>query len=340
MSVELIADGVIELIKKNIIAKTDLLHDANVGSSVINVKNAYRFKKDEEISIIDWGYNDSSHPHYQIFEYAKIKEVNDTRTITLYDDLNDSWLVSDNAFIQKTIGHSPLYEDNVFYGDREVIPVNDIAITVEPASLSNDWIYIQGGLSEEYRLRLMIYGKAITVEEGRRILDRYSWSVYSLLNRNIHINLNDFFTPLLKDYEIGDTEIVIEDTPENRDKFLPSVGNIRDYLVQDNNGISCWARVKNVVYDNDLIYLEISTMNKNFLLTEFATIRKMGRYVYDSRADSINYGQVSKGSAFLRASEINWFGKKVNEHIFPQTSDNIEDFEEKTPYNESSSSGN
>jgi hypothetical protein len=331
MSIELIVDGIIDLIKKNLIAKTDLLLDASAGDTIINVKNAYRFHKDEEIVLIDWGYNNEDHQHYQIFEYAEIKRIIDTKHIELKSSLSDNWLLSDNSFVQKTIGHSPLYEDNVLYGDREVVPIEDIAITVEPSSLSNEWIYIQGGLSEDYKVRIVIYGKATSMEEGRRTLDRYSWALYSLLNSNIHIDVNDVDTPLLVNYASGSNTVVIEDTPENRENFVV-VGNTdaAPYILQDNLRASCWFRVSNVSYSGGFIYLTINpTMGNNFTLSEFAVIRKKGMYIYDSRADSVNFGQVSKGSAFLRASEINWFGKRVNEHIFPQTSDGVNNFEQK-----------
>ena len=58
--------------------------------------------------------------------------------------------------------------DNVYYGDREVIPSTDMAIAVEPLSLSNEWIYLQGGLSEEYRVSIIVYGKDVETEEGMK----------------------------------------------------------------------------------------------------------------------------------------------------------------------------
>ena len=93
MSIELIVDGIIDLIKKNLIAKTDLLLDASAGDTIINVKNAYRFHKDEEIVLIDWGYNNEDHQHYQIFEYAEIKRIIDTKHIELKSSLLDKFKV-------------------------------------------------------------------------------------------------------------------------------------------------------------------------------------------------------------------------------------------------------
>lgn len=339
MSIEYITDGIIDLIKKNLIAESKITSDINAGDTVISVYNAYRFHADEEIVIIDYGYTVSGHVHYNLFEYAKIKSVNSTTSITLRDPVQSDWTLADQSFIQKTIGHSPLYADNVLYGDREVIPVDDIAITVEPVSLSNDWLYLQGGLNEEYRLRIMIYGKSIETDEGRRILDRYSWAVYSLLNSNIHLEVNGYDTPLMNDYSAGDNILIIEDTPENRENFV--VKDNTDYSLQDNITGSCalGIRIVDVRYEGGLIFIEISPADGNdYHLSEFAVFRRLGMYIYDSRVDSINYGQVSKGSAFLRASEINWFGKKINEFKFPQTSDGLKNFDRVEDNSSSSSS--
>lgn len=343
MSVELIADGIIDLIKKNIIAKTDVISDVSVGDSVVSVYNSYRFHPGEEIVLIDYGYNSQGHIHFNVFEYAKIKYIENTNSIVLESPTQGEWKVSDKAFIQKTIAHSPLYENNVFYGDRDVVAVDDIVITVEPVSLGNDWIYIQGGLSEEYRVKIMIYGKSIETEEGRRILDRYSYAVYSLLNSNIHIDLNDYETPLVNDYLAGTFQVVIEDTPLNREKFVVSPRAC--YRMQDNEGATCFFRIIDRVISGGLIHLSIgdsgglaSPITESFFLSDFAVIRAIGEYIYDSRVDGIQYGQVSKGSAFLRASELNWFGKKVNDHLFPQTSDGVDDFEKISEGSSSSSS--
>ena len=327
MSIEIITDGIIDIIKKNIIAKTNVTADVTTGDIVVNIVNAYRFNADEEIVLIDWDYNDADSPHYHIYEYAKIKTVNNTHAITLQNAVVGDWTLANNSFVQKTIGHSPLYEDNVLYGDREVIPVDDIAITVEPVSLSNDWIYIQGGLNEEYRIRIMIYGKDIDVDEGRRILDRYSYSVYDLLNNNIHLDVNNYSTPLIHSYVANSSSVVISDTEKNREEFIVTVGEVADYQLQDNLGVSCWFKITNVSQGGGLLHLTIAkTFDTTFELSEYAVITKIGRYIYDSRADNVEFGKVAKGSAFLRAAEINWFGKRVYEHTFPQTSDGVDNF--------------
>jgi hypothetical protein len=332
MSIEIITDGIIDLIKKNIIAKTDVTSDVSIGDTTVSVYNSYRFHAGEEIVLIDYGYNQPGHVHYNSFEYARIKNVNNTNSITLYSPVNSNWEISQKTVIQKTIGHSPLYEDNVLYGDREVIPIDDIAITVEPLSLGNEWMYIQGGLNEEYKLRIMIYGKSILSDEGRRILDRYSYAVYSLLMRNLHMDINDYDTKLITDVVEGGSVVIIENNEKNRNIFLVSTASGDPchpyiYKVQDNLGITSRIQITNRLINGATIELTLSEpLPKDFNVAEFAALIRCGIYIWDSRVDSINYGQVSKGSAFLRASEISWFGKSINEHVFPQTSDGLDNF--------------
>lgn len=327
MAIEIITDAIIDVINKNMIAKTNVTSDVTTGDVLVQVENSFQFANNQEIVLIDYGYNSPGHIHYQIFEYAKVLEVNNTTTITLTTSVEGNWLLSDNAFIQKTIGHAPLYENNVFYGDREVIPLDQMAVAVEPVSLSNDWIYIQGGLSEEYRLKVLIYGRDIKFEEGRRILDRYSDAIYQLLLNNIHLEIDNVHTPLVVDYVPPSTTITIADTPYNRANFTVNAAtDPYDYQMQDNEGASCWFHINSIAYGVGTMILTVDPVfDSSFAVADFAILKKWHRveYIYDSRVDSITYGQVSKGEAFLRASELSWFGKKVNEHTFPQRSNRV-----------------
>lgn len=342
MPITEVVDGVINLIKQNIIAKTNVTANVIAGDTTVSVENSYKFNDNEEIIFVDWGYNDPTSPHYQVYEYSKIKKINNTHSLTLTSAVESSWLTSNQAFIQKTIGHSPLYENNIYYGDREVIPSDDMAIAVEPESLSNEWIYIQGGLSEEYRLKIMIYGKTIETEDGRRILDRYSDAVYSLLIDHIHLPVGSYYTPIISDVNSGDSVIIIEDNADNRENIVLS-STLEDedsYTLQDNTHAACgYYKVTNITYGGGIMRVTISpAVGSNFLMSEFGIFRKIGTYIYDSRADNASYGVVSKGSAFLRASEISWWGKRVNDISFPQIMKGGDNFVEKEENTSSSSS--
>ena len=113
MPITEVVDGLIDLIQENLIAKTNLISSALTGQVLINVENSFNYNDGEEVVIVDYGYNDTSSPHYNLYERVVIKEVNNTHWITLdevIEDPNGGWLLSEDAFIQKAIGHSPLYD--------------------------------------------------------------------------------------------------------------------------------------------------------------------------------------------------------------------------------------
>ena len=63
-----------------------------------------------------------------------------------------------------------------------------------------------------------------------------------------------------------------------------------------------------------------------FKVSEFAILKRVGRYIYDSRVDNVTYGAVQKGAAFLRMNQLSWYCKWVNEFTFPQTANNVKEF--------------
>lgn len=352
-----VVNAIIELIDKNIIAKSNLVSNALTGEILVNVENTFNFVDGQEIILIDYGYNDPASPHYQKYEYAVIDRVVNTHWVILTSPIIDpsgGWYISDHSFIQKTIGHSPIYSDRIYYGDRDVIPTEEMAVTVEPVSLSNEWIYLHGGLSEEYRISIMIYGKDIETEQGLQILNLYGDAIYELLNRSMHIDIDNYKSPLLANVAAGSYNVIVSNTAANRSKFLPSsqLADDQTYEVQDNIGVEIdlfATNVASITYDgrpalqitlsqDDPVVSGARPLNRSYNLKEYAFLSRHGKYFYDSRADNVEYAMVQKGSAFIRAGRINWFGKTVTEYKFPQQTLKTEYFDEIDPEQSSSSS--
>jgi len=65
------------------------------------------------------------------------------------------------------------------------------------------------------------------------------------------------------------------------------------------------------------IYLNTSLW-RTMRVKDHAVLRRKKRYMYDSRVDSTEYGTVQKGSAFLKAGRLSWFGKETWQKGFPQ----------------------
>ncbi len=328
MPISEIIDGMISLIKKNMIARNDIVQNVSPGATTIFIQNAFRFDKDEEITVLDNGYNDENSSHYRTIETVRIKSVDKANQIlTLYSAINGSWLVANSSFVQKTIGHVPLFESNVYYGDREVVPVDDMAIAIEPESMSNEWMYLQGGLSEEYRVKILIYGRSIKTEEGMKILNKYTDSVYKLFNDNIHMDINDYDAYLTRPVVIGDTFLYISNTAENLENIVPyQIDNwVYPYMLQNNIiGIHNF-QISNVQQVGGELKLTMDYPATIAMpMSTFPVLKKNNRYLYDSRIDNVTYGVSQKASAFIRASELSWFGKEINELTFPQPSKGIE----------------
>jgi len=335
-----IVEGIISHLNNNLIAKTNVVSNALTGDTMINVENSFHFEEGQEIILIDYGYNDPVSPHYQMFEYTNVKSIANTHWITLGQpivDPNGGWMVSDGAFVQKTIGHAPLYTDRIYYGDREVIPTEEMAVTVEPVSMSNEWIYLMGGLSKEYRVSITVYGKDIETEEGMKILNKYADSIFDLFMSTLHIAIKNNYTPIMANVAAGTSTVVIEDTPENREYFVLSstIGHPSQYIfeIQDNLNVEKDLSIINVAYGvpaPGFITLTVGDsvnsprlLAHNYNLNEYAFFMRYNRYFYDSRIDNVEYGVVQKGSAFIRAARLNWFGKEVEEFYFPQQDTNV-----------------
>ena len=346
MAMEQVVEGLMTLIKKNIIARTNVVSDV-LTSNIVFVENTFHYEPDQEAVLIDMGYNQDGYSptsHYQQYEYVRIKEIVDTHQIILYNNTVGNWYVSDQSSFQKTIGHSPLYEEHVYFGDREVIPTEEMAIAVEPSTLSNEWVYLMGGLSNEYRLDILVYGKDIHTDNGLIILNKYTDAVYKLLLQSLHTDINNYETPVLANVAAGTTSVIVADTPDNREYFTLSATLTDDevYEIQDNQHVEIDMFVSQVQYATPMAGQMTLTVHRNdplyanppndiqfsYSLPEYALFRKHGRYMYDSRIDGITYGQVQKGSAFLRAASLAWFGKEVEEYSFPQKSKGAKYFPE------------
>jgi hypothetical protein len=306
--------AIIDIIKKHMIAKAFFVQNHSIGDKIISVTNTFQFEPRDEIVILDNTYSSN-----QQLEYAKIKRIIDTRTIELYDPIQKDWGMDENAFIQKAIGHVPLYCNNVYYGDRDVIPTHELAITVNPDDKTNEWLFIDSGrgLDNKYNVSITIYGKSLDTENGLRILVKYADALCNLFNTNIHLDIDNVEAPLTESLYTGDSVVVIEDTARNREFFTISgteeyENNCGKYAIQSNLGVEYYFDIIDINFSNGKMYVELDgAVENDYILSEFSHIRKHGRYLYDSRATNATYGVILKGSSILRAAKITWFGNEV-----------------------------
>lgn len=59
-------------------------------------------------------------------------------------------------------------------------------------------------------------------------------------------------------------------------------------------------------------------MRNHYRVSDHAKLRRTKRFLYDSRASNVEYGTVQKGSVFLKAGVVRWFGKETSVFRLPQ----------------------
>ena len=305
MPVEQLIDGMINVLKKNVVARTRLTQDVFAGTGIIKVDNSFHFENVNEIALFDEGGADALNFH-------TIANIIDTTTIQLLQPVTRDFLVSRSAMIQKALGNSYVFAEDILFGDREVIPNPDrVIITVNPDSLSNNWIYLMGGLDEEYKLTITIYAKDDAFEDGLRIISKFADNIYHLLNNNIHLDIVNDETPLTADVSIGSNTVQIADTSS-----WPVDASDHRYELQDNENVEIDFAIDSVPNSTDIV-LSRDTV-KDYMISRKAILRRRVRYLYDSRVDNVDFGYISKDNTIFKAARLSWFCKETEEYGFPE----------------------
>lgn len=271
-----------------------LTADMPAGAKTVTITNTSRFRAGDEIFIMSVPLNKA--------EPARVFEVTDFETLTLFEPTVPGWTVANGSFVQKAIRHEPL--KRVFLGDFQRIP-DFPAITIAPTSESNEWWAI-GATEHEHRVNIRVYVQTNNFEESEILLSKYARATREILLDHIHPIINDQteLFPLTADMPIGSTVVSISDTSNFRVNELVV---LRDANPPPNSEENV---VRTILSPTDL---ELATpVDKDFLVAREAEILRINRYLYDTRPSDINYGFVpGSGGSLLRAADISWFGKEV-----------------------------
>jgi hypothetical protein len=247
-SVEPMVDGMIDLLRVNLVANTILTQDAHVGDTVLHVDNSVRYQKFDYVILMD---NSSSRNDLTgLFDGAEIhrvsKEFEETSLLHLAEPLQKEFLVSNDSRIQKAIKKVILYEKDILYGDRQVITFESIAICVEPVSKSQEWLAIRL-LGNDVKMSIMVYvkcaGQGEQEEYAMRTCNAYADAINRLLLRNIHLDISLDVTPLVQDARAGDTGVYID--CDLISEWGPGIECFA-YEVEDNHGANQLLKVVNI----------------------------------------------------------------------------------------------
>jgi hypothetical protein len=237
-AVEPMIDGMIDLLRVNLIANTVLTQDAHQNDRVLHVDNSVRFRKHDYILLMDnLSARTSVSGELSGVEFLRVsKDFQGTDVLYLDSPISKDYLVSDQARIQKTIKKAILYEKDILYGDREVINVDYVAICVEPDSKSQEWLATRL-LGTDTKISIMVYvkcgGLGDEEEYAMRVCSAYADAINQLLLGNIHIDITLDETKLVRDANIGDRGVYIDCGVA--DDWVPGIECL-DYEVQDNYG--------------------------------------------------------------------------------------------------------
>ena len=237
-AIEPLVDGIIDLLSVNLVAATHLTQDAHVGDTVLYVDNSRRFQNFDYVVMMDNNsHQDNAAGSLIGVEFHEVAtDFQTTSVLTLVEPLQQDFIVSNNARIQKAIRKTILYAKDILYGDRQVITFDSVAICVEPESKRQDWLATRL-LGSEARLAIMVYvksgGTGEEEESAIRICNAYADAINDLLMGNIHLDISDDRVPLVRDAHAGDTVVYV--SCGDAANWGPGVPCL-DYTVQDNFG--------------------------------------------------------------------------------------------------------
>ena len=212
-----LAEGLIDLLKRYLIAYTKISEDAFIGDKKIKVNNSIRFRAGEQIILFDDNSifdNDSGERIGVEFNEVAI-DATETEEIVLKNKLKNDWLLENNARLQKVIANSVLEPGDIYYGDREAITFNEVAVCVEPESKSSEWMALGGLAGYEYRIGILVYVKAAGSGDPRdedraaRVCHLYADAIEDLLIRNIHVDVTVSEVPIIENVFAGQDYVII-----------------------------------------------------------------------------------------------------------------------------------
>jgi len=408
-TVETLVDGMIALLKKNLIAHSPLIADAHIGDTVIYVEDTLRFEKFQNIILMD--NNSTMDPNTFSFTGVEFRtiwdDIGNVNQLVLKDPLTRDFLVSDNGRVQKTLKDTVLFEQDVLFGDRQVIAFDHLAICVEPENVSSEWLALQGLLGNDYKMSIIVYVKSGGVgggeEAAQRICIAYADTIKKLLIGNIHVDLSLDTTPLMRDacpgtqyvyigsniahlwppdsckrYEVQDNfkaaqELSLMHPPGESSSSSSTMSTCERWVLTSSSSTSSINSSSSSVSStssssssslssmnsssssspssqtvsssssttssnsfSSLAYITSSSsssssqgglpypvwlnwpLRHHFRVRDKAVLRRIKRFMYDSRVDNVEYGTVQKGSVFLKAARLSWFGKETELYNFPQ----------------------
>ena len=282
---EYILDSVRRMVQRWVSTATPITVNTSPGDTTVTVRSSIRFRTGEEVMLRDPLRYETG---------LVIDEIVDNNTISLTTSVLNSWTVSQNTVLEKTINQ--MFVQGIYIGDPEVIPMYP-AITVNGMDRNSEWLTLDS-TKERYNVQINIYVLESTQENGYRFLLKMTDIIQKGLKKNILplVGSYDVISPTA-DIVFGDEYIkvdstadlpergrlIIEDQYQSQETWLQEV--VDDTTIRINQG-ACYA------FDKDDTSIIIPT-----------------RFIFNSWPATIDYGKIHKGD-LLKASTISWFAEE------------------------------
>ena len=286
MAMKEILESVRRIIHKWVNTITPLTSNITAGDEVISVDNVRRFERGDQIMIKNSEY-------YEVGLFVEDTDST-TQTITLSTPVLNSWVVSPNTTVIKTIGGQIV--QGIYLGDPDAI-MRYPAITVNGVSRASEWLTLES-TKERYEIEIGVFVKDSTHEQGYDFLMTLVDTIQLGLKRNVIPMIYDAeFTTLKEDFISGGINIIVNDSS--------SFGQYRRIFIEDESQyIETW--IDKVYEDGETVKLKWP-LNVNFSADSVVTVPH--RFVYNSWPSNINYGKIHKGE-LLKGATISWFAEE------------------------------
>lgn len=288
-----IIDYLQSVLMANLMGKVALSADLLAGQDTVFVQYATYFYPGQTVII----RNNS------IGEGFQVLEVLDSSHIKFYKPAQNSWLVSDGAVLERSEAFHHL--KYILRGDPQVIP-DYPAITISPGGRNIEWFTLQS-TTEQHTAEIYIYVLEDSQESSTDLLMKYTDATAEVLMLNLFPELTgDVVSPTGK-FDAGSATISISD---NTGYHPGSIVVLEDVAQRE-------VRAVNRVIDSHILELDDALFQTFDSSVNPFTVSRAIRMIYDSRISSIEYGFVQKGSAFLKAGHISWYGKEMRDRKYP-----------------------
>lgn len=302
-----------ELIISHLANSQPLVTDLPMGSTVITIVNASRFRPGDEIFIMSDAINLSEQA--QILDLQLNVDGIHTDVVLSAPTQND-WAVANSSYLLKAVNWMPL--KRVHIGDLMVNPDFPI-ITISPGNEQNEWFSIRS-TTHDRTLKFKVFVQADSMEKTELGLQKYAEQLKEILLDHIHPIIGGVSMPLTADLPAGSTIVTVADTsilkPYSavflRDAYARAsqgdLGNAVGLISTPPAPAGAQeAIVRQILSPNQF---ELATPTDfTYLVARQAEAILVRRYLYDSRPSQIQYG-FAPGGTLMKGAEINWMCKE------------------------------